>query len=82
MISISEYYNALEAYNCRGEIIGPFDDDPNSIKFEHQALFRMVKVLRERNISFDTLFKEADSSGDGQLDLNELKSFLEKIGGF
>ena len=35
MISISEYYSTLEAYNVRGEVIGPFDDDPSSIKFEH-----------------------------------------------
>jgi len=82
IINISEYYNALEAYNCRGEVIGPFDDDPTSIKFDHQSLFRMVKVLRERKLTFDELFLEADTSGDGIIDLAELKVFLDKLGGF
>jgi len=82
IINISEYYNALEAYNCRGEVIGPFDDDPSNIKFEHQSLFRMVKILRERKVTFDELFIEADTSGDGIIDLLELKVFLDNLGGF
>ena len=82
IINISEYYNALEAYNCRGEVIGPFDDDPSNLKFEHQALFRLVKILRERNLAFEELFKKADTSGDGLIDLLELKAFLDDFGGF
>ena len=35
IVNISEYYSTLEAYNCRGEVIGPFDDDPNNLKFDH-----------------------------------------------
>jgi len=80
-ISISEYYSTLEAYNARGEKNGPFDDDPTNLKFELQALFRMITILRERNISADELFRMADTSGDGKIELEELKICLKGIGG-
>jgi hypothetical protein len=32
-ISLHEYYNALEAYDCRGEDVTPFDDDPMYANF-------------------------------------------------
>ena len=41
----------------------------------------MVTVLRERQISAEELFRMADLSGDGSIDIDELKSCLKGIGG-
>jgi Ca2+-binding EF-hand superfamily protein len=32
-ISLHEYYNTLEAYDCRAEDETPFDDDPDRTNF-------------------------------------------------
>ena len=42
----------------------------------------MIKILRDKKLSAEKLFGEADSSGDGSLDLLELKECLYNIGGF
>ena len=81
-ISLHEFYNALEAYDCRGEDVTPFDDDPMYAKFQHMALFKLIKVLRERDIADDELFRMIDYSGDGAIDIMELKEVLKTFGDF
>jgi Ca2+-binding EF-hand superfamily protein len=81
-ISLHEYYNALEAYDCRGEDVTPFDDDPMYANFQHMALFKLVKVLRDRSIAHDELFRMIDASGDGIIDIIELKDVLKTFGDF
>ena len=81
-ISLHEYYNALEAYDCRGEDVTPFDDDPMYANFQHMALFKLIKVLRDRSIAKDELFRMIDSSGDGTIDILELKQVLKSFGDF
>jgi Ca2+-binding EF-hand superfamily protein len=81
-ITLHEYYNALEAYNCRGEQMTPFDDDPMYANFQHMALFKLVKVLRDRSIASDELFRMIDSSGDNIIEILELKEVLKTFGDF
>lgn len=81
-ISLHEYYNALEAYDCRGEDVTPFDDDPMYANFQHMALFKLIKVLRERSIADDELFRMIDFSADGIIDIMELKEVLKSFGDF
>jgi len=35
LLTIYDYYNTLEAYDCRGETESPFDDTPDNISFKH-----------------------------------------------
>ena len=82
-ISLSEYYDALDAYDCRGEEVSPFNNDPLYVNFEHMALFKLVNILREKNIDTKRLFKMIDQSGDGKIDVLELKTVLkESVGNF
>ena len=41
-----------------------------------------MRVLKEKGITDPELYAKADTSGDGDLDLDELRDCLEKIGGF
>lgn len=81
-ITIYEYYSALEAYHVRSDEPSPFDDDPQSLQFIHQSAFRLVKVMRDRNIEPDELFRLIDVSGDEVIVLAELKECLRSFGDF
>lgn len=81
-VTIYEYYSALEAYHVRSDEPSPFDDDPQSLKFIHQSAFRLVKVMRDRQIEPDELFRLIDVSGDGVIVLAELKEVLRSFGDF
>ena len=72
-ISLSEFYDALDAYDCRGEELNPFNGDPLYVNFEHMALFKLIAILRDKNIPTPELFKMIDQSGDGNIDVLELK---------
>ena len=45
-------------------------------------MFRLIKVTRDRRIKNDELFRMIDSSGDGKIDLKELKEVLKSFGDF
>ena len=51
-ITLQEFYNALEAYNCAGEKHTNPDGSDYYASFEHRAMFKLLKILKERNISF------------------------------
>jgi hypothetical protein len=59
-ISLTEYYDALDAYDCRAEELTPFNNDPLYVNFEHMALFKLVSVLRDKKIEDKQLFKMID----------------------
>jgi Ca2+-binding EF-hand superfamily protein len=46
------------------------------------ALFKLIKVLRDRSIANDELFRMIDSSGDNIIDIIELKAVLKTFGDF
>ena len=51
-ISLEEYYNALEAYSCSGENHTALDGSDTYLNFQHQAMFKLLDILKERNISY------------------------------
>ena len=63
-ITIQEYYDALEAYNCCGEKHGPMNDHDNYISFEHKAIFKLCRILKERKMTNDEFFRSCDVNGD------------------
>ena len=58
-----------------------YQQNDNS-NYLNQCIIRFIRVIRQSNISVEGLFKEADTSGDGNIDLIELKDCLKKHGGF
>lgn len=78
-ISLEEFYNALEAYNCSGETHYSLDGSDYYVSFEHRALFKLIKILSERNISYQELFRSCDVSGDGNVNIKELQTVLQGL---
>jgi Ca2+-binding EF-hand superfamily protein len=75
-ITLEEYQDALEAYNCSGEKHSALDGSSSYLVFEHKALFKLVRILQERRMSHAELFRSCDVNGDGQVNLKELEQFL------
>ena len=78
-ISLKEYYDALEAYSCSGEEHYPLDDEDYHIPFDQRALFKLIDILQERQISYDDLFAQCDQGGDGVIDVKELSACIGDI---
>ena len=75
-ISMEEFYNALEAYNCSTEKHHAFDGSDYYVNFEHRAMFKLLSILGERNISFMELFRSCDVNNDGTVNIKELETVL------
>lgn len=75
-ITLEEYQDALEAYNCSGEKHSAMDGSDSYLAFEHKALFKLIRILQERRMSHAELFRSCDINGDGQVNLKELEQFL------
>jgi len=75
-ITLQEYFNALEAYNCQVE--NHFSPEGNDyyVSFEHKAMFKLLEIIKERNISYQELFRSCDVSGDGDINIVELETVL------
>ena len=54
----------------------------SNLKFDLKSLYRMIKKIRERDLTIEKMFELADTSGDGVLDIMEMKQCLTEIGGF
>jgi Ca2+-binding EF-hand superfamily protein len=78
-ITLEEYYDALEAYNCEGEEHFPIDMSNYYVNFGMKAVFKLVRIMKERNISHIQLFRTCDKSGDGIIDTKELGSVLGSL---
>lgn len=78
-ITLGEYQNALEAYNCGGEKHVSPDGSEYYVPFEHKAMFKMLTILRDRNISQQELFRSCDVNNDGDINIKELETVLTGI---
>lgn len=78
-ISLAEFYNALEAYNCAVEEHHAIDGQQFYVSFEHRSMFKLLKILAERNISYQELFRSCDVNGDGDVNLKELEAVLQGL---
>jgi len=78
-ITLEEYYNALEAYNCSGEKHGPTGDMEFYVPFEHKAMFKLLTILRDRNISYQELFRSCDMNNDANVNIRELENVLQGL---
>lgn len=75
-ITIDEYYNALEAYNCSGEKHYATDGSDYYVSFEHRAMFKLLQILKDRNISYQELFRSCDVNDDKDVNIRELEAVL------
>ena len=74
-ITIDEYYNALEAYNCSGEKHYATDGSDYYVSFEHRAMFKLLQI-KDRNISYQELFRSCDVNDDKDVNIRELEAVL------
>ena len=72
-ITLEEYCNALEAYGQSGERHESLDPSASYVSFEHKAVFKLLNILKERNISHAEIFRSCDVNNDGDVDLRELE---------
>jgi Ca2+-binding EF-hand superfamily protein len=75
-ISLDEYYNALEAYSCTGEKHYATDGSDYYVSFEHKAMFKLLQILKDRNISYQELFRSCDVNDDKDVNIRELEAVL------
>lgn len=83
-ISIEEYYNTLYAYNCLGEMAQGKNNESNNngMSYTTNCVYKLVQVLKERNIPNDKLFQLIDKDGSGTIDPFEMKLALKSFGQF
>lgn len=75
-ITLAEYYNALEAYSIKGDVHNDPDGSDYYCVFEHRAMFKLLKILKERNISYQELFRSCDIDNGGDVNIRELETVL------
>ena len=59
-ITLEEYYNALEAYSCCGETHASLDSSDVYVTFQQKAVFKLLDIIKDRNISYQELFRMCD----------------------
>jgi Ca2+-binding EF-hand superfamily protein len=75
-ITLEEFYNAIEAYGTQGEKHGPIDGSDYYVSFEHRAMFKLLNIMGERNISYMELFRSCDVNNDQDVNISELETVL------
>ena len=75
-ITQEEFYNALEAYNQSGEKHYATDGSDYYVTYEHRAMFKLLAILKDRDIGYAQLFRACDVNDDKDVDLRELESVL------
>lgn len=75
-ITLEEFYNALEAYNCGGEKHYPYDGTDYYVSFEHKAMFKLLTILKDRRMSYQELFRSCDCNDDKDVNIKELETVL------
>ena len=78
-ITLEEYYNALEAYSCTGEEHSNPDGSDYYCPFEHRSMFKLLTILKDRNISFIELFLSCDVNNDREVSIRELQTVLSGL---
>jgi len=51
-ITIKEYFEALEAYNCSMENHQHVEGVGFELSFEHKSVFKLLEIIKERKITF------------------------------
>ena len=75
-ITREEFYNALEAYNQSGEKHYATDGSDYYVSYEHRSMFKLLAILKDRDIGYAQLFRACDVNDDKDVDLKELESVL------
>ena len=78
-ITLHEYFNALEAYGVAGEPHFDPDGGDNYVPFDNRALFKLVSIMKQRNLGTQDVFNACDTSGDGAISLHEFEQFLSSM---
>lgn len=78
-ITLEEFQNGLEAYNCSGEAHVHPDGSEAYVSFEHRAVFKLLGILKEMNISYQELFRSCDVNNDKDVNLRELETVLSGL---
>jgi uncharacterized protein YbcV (DUF1398 family) len=78
-ITLTEFYNALEAYSCSGENHTDPDGGDYYCSFEHRAMFKLLKILKERGISYQELYRSCDVNDDKDVNVKELQAVLSGL---
>ena len=72
-VTLQEYYNALDTYNCRGEPDqSPFGAD-SLMTYQTFCVFKLIKMLQDRGFAHDEFYRMADVNNDGNMDTVEMK---------
>lgn len=75
-ITLQEYQDALEAFNQSGEN----HVDPNGAatytSFEHRCIFKLLNILKQKNIDKDEFYRSCDVDNDKEVNLKELENVL------
>jgi Ca2+-binding EF-hand superfamily protein len=75
-ISIDEFNSALEAYGQGGEKHVATDGSDYYVTFEHRSMFKLLTILKDRNTSYDELFRMCDVNDDKDVNIKELEAVL------
>lgn len=75
-ITLEEFQNALEAYSCSGENHVNPDGSDYYVPFEHRSIFKLLTILKDRNLSHQELFRSCDVNNDDDVNIRELQSVL------
>jgi Ca2+-binding EF-hand superfamily protein len=75
-ITLEEYYDALEAYGCAGENHTALDGSDHYLNVQHRAVFKLLAILKDRQISHRELFRSCDVNNDKDVNLRELEIVL------
>lgn len=78
-ITLEEYQHALEAYGKGCEKHVSMDGDEFYVPFDHKAMFKLIKILRERDMTTDELYLMCDVNDDGDINIRELEKVLETL---
>ena len=62
VITMDEYYFALETYNCRGELYTPNSDD--NLSYQNKTMIKLFRLMDENQWNDDDLWKQIEDNKD------------------
>lgn len=85
MITLEEYLNALDCYDCRSENYIPasiLNNKGGRLSFKYKSLFQLVEMQRKRKINDEELYRFINTDDNDYIDIDELREALKQIGEF
>jgi hypothetical protein len=64
IITLEEFQHALQAYGHNVEKHYAPDGSDYAVPFEQVAMFKLLKTLKDRSITYDELFRMCDTNDD------------------